>query len=102
MEITVFAKNMKTKEGRSFRVYLSRLHNNRTGEEDSVRIQFREGLTLPTLFPVIIEVRKEDANLSTRTYTDDKGTQHVNKTLWVNEYRMSPREYVDHSLDDYE
>lgn len=100
MEITIYAKNKKTAEGRSFRIYLSRLTNKRTGEVVPVRVNFKEGLPLPTVFPVNIVVQKKDANLAETHYRDDEGEERVARSLWVNAYEMG-NPFEDHSLDDY-
>lgn len=102
MQLTIFAKTKKTAEGRTFRIYLSRLINKNSGEELPVRVQFREGIPVPSLYPINIIVEKKDANLSTKKFTDDEGKEHVTHTLWVNSYQTSPEPFVDHSLDDYE
>lgn len=101
MEITVFSKNMKTHDGRTFRIYLSKLHNKNTGELDPVRVQFREGVIVPSVCPIIIVVDKEDCNLSIRKYKDESGTEKIQRTLWVSKYTTSDKKYEDHSLDDY-
>lgn len=102
MNLTVFAKSMKSAEGRPFKVYLTRLTNTKTEEEISVRLHLREGLPQLPECPVIIQVEKKDANLSRRTIPDDAGELHTYYTLWVNKYTVSDEAYVDHSLDDYE
>lgn len=103
MKLTVFAKTMKTKEdGRKFRIYLSRLIRKGTGEEVPVKIQWSEGVAIPSTFPIIIEVSKEHAQLSRRPYTDKDGNVCEGYTLWVREYKPTGDVYVDHSLDDFE
>lgn len=102
MKLTIFAKNMKSAEGRPFKVYLTRLTNKNTGEEISVRLHLKEGLPQLPECPVIIQVEKKDANLAKRSIADDTGELHTYYTLWVNKYSVSDEEYVDHSLDDYE
>lgn len=100
MELTIYAKTKKTAEGRSFRIYLSRLTNKKTGEEVPVRVNFQEGLPLPTVFPVNIVIKREDANLSEKRYKDEEGEEHLTRSLWIKAYEMgSP--FEDHSLDDY-
>ena len=101
MKITVFSKSMKTKEGKSFKIYLSRL-TKKTGEEVPVRVQFSEGLVIPASCPIIIEVPKESAQLSPRKYLDKDGNQAESYTLWVRDYAATGEQYVDHSLDDFE
>lgn len=101
MKLTIFSKTLRSKEGKQFKVYLTRLHNNTTGEDDACRVNFKEGIPIPQIFPVIVNVEKKDANLSTRRYTDDAGQEHKTLTLWVDAYNLTGEEYVDHSLDDY-
>lgn len=102
MKLTVFSKNMKTKDSRPFRIYLSRLTRKDTGEEVSVRVQWSEGVPIPSTFPVIIEVKKEHAQLAKKKYEDKDGVLQEGYTLWVREYTPTGEEYVDHSLDDFE
>lgn len=102
MKLTVFAKSMKSAEGKPFKVYLSRLTNTKTGEEISVRLNLRDDLPRLQECPCIIEVDKKDANLAKRSLTDENGETHTYYTLWVNKYKMSDEEFIDHSLDDYE
>lgn len=101
MNLTLYAKTKKTSEGRTFKIYLSRLINKKTEEEIPVRVNFREGLPLPTIYPCNIVVEKKDANLSTKKYTDEEGHEHISHNLWVNAYQMG-EPFEDHSLDDYE
>lgn len=101
MKLTVFSKTMKSKEDRKFKVYLTRLRK-KDGEEVPVRVSWAEGVVIPATFPCVILVDKKDANLSTKSYKDSEGNQGVSYTLWVNDYKPSGEEYVDHSLDDFE
>lgn len=102
MKLTVFSKSMKTKEdGRKFRIYLTRLVK-KTGDEVPVRVQWSEGVPVPSTYPIIIEVKKEHAQLSVKKYTDKDGNPAESYTLWVREYTPTGETYVDHSLDDYE
>lgn len=106
MQLAVYSKTMKSSiDNRSFRIYLSRLQRKPTeecpeGEEVPVRVQFREGTPLPTLFPCNIVVDKANANLSKRKYTDKDGKECITYTLWVNEYKPG-EPFEDHSLDDF-
>jgi hypothetical protein len=102
MKLTIFSKSLRSKEGKPFKVYLSRLRNNKTGEEVTCRVNFPEGTAIPPTFPVIVTVDKQNANLSERKYTDESGQTHTTYTLWVKAYTLTGEEYVDHSLDDFE
>lgn len=101
MKLTIFSKSMKSKEDRKFKVYLTRLKK-KDGEEVPVRVSWAEGVVIPNAFPCIIIVEKKDANLSQKKYTDSDGNPAYSYTLWVNDYKPSGEEYVDHSLDEYE
>lgn len=101
MNLTVYAKTKKTAEGRTFRIYLSRITRKSTGEEVPVRINFKEGVPLPTVFPVNLIVEKEDANLTVKHYKNDEGEDCTAHNLWIEKYTMG-EPFVDHSLDDYE
>lgn len=101
MKLTIYAKTKKTSEGRSFKVYLSRLYNKRTGEDVPVRVVFQEGCTLPTIFPCNIVAEKADMNLSEKKYRDEQGEEHITRSLWIKDYQMG-EPFEDHSLDDYE
>ena len=101
MKITIFCKNAKSREGRSFDIYLSRLTRQTTGEEIPVRVQFSRTCKPPQVFPCIVEVEKSEAHLSTKSYTTESGESRTTYTLWVNAYTLSPEAYVDHSLDDF-
>lgn len=101
MEITVYAKTKKTVEGRTFRIYLSRITRKSTGEQIPVRVNFKEGVPLPTVFPVNLVIQKENANLTEKHYYDDEGVKRTSHNLWIEKYEMG-EPFVDHSLDDYE
>lgn len=104
MELTIFAKKRRTKEGKAFNVYVSKLkkHN---GDEDYVTVRFTGEQAAPNgdKCPVIIDVNKEDANISVRHGVNElTGEEVERKTLWIKNFRYSETKYVDHSLDDYE
>ncbi len=101
MNLTIYAKTKKTNEGRSFKIYLTRLTRKSTGEEVPARVNFAEGVPLPTLFPVNIVIERKDANLSEKKYKDADGVEHITYNLWVNDYQPG-EPYEDHSLDDFE
>lgn len=105
MKATIFAKKKKTKEGRTFTAYVTRLTNKATGSEVSMAVKFREdcGQPKPEECPMIIEFDKNKANRTERTYTrEDTGEDAVAYTLWISEWKKSNEVYVDHSLDDFE
>lgn len=103
MKVTVFAKKRKTEEGRAFTSYVAKLEK-KDGTELSVGVKFREECGAPKAesCPMIIEIPKEKANLSPRSYTDPKtGEVKTSYDLWVSEWKESAEKYVDHSLDEF-
>lgn len=101
MKLTIFAKKRRTKDGKPFYTYLTRLKK-KNGEEDVVSVKFTDDFKpSPNDCPLNIEVDKEKANLSVKTViVNDE--DYLSKTLWVKEYKTSDEVYVDRSLDDYE
>ena len=102
MEITIFAKNKRTKEGKPFVTYLSTLRK-KTGAMQTVAVRFRETCLAPRPedCPKNIVIEKSDANLSEKHYTGVGGETCTAFTLWVSKY-SDGSDYVDTSLDDYE
>lgn len=103
MEITVFAKERKNAQGKTFWGYLTRLTNKKTGDIETVGVRFRQscGQPDPDRCPCNIVINKGEANISETTYErEDTGEVAKSKSLWVNAWKMGS-EYVDHSMDDY-
>lgn len=110
MEITVFAKQRKTKEGKIFYSFLSTL-TKKDGTQLICTVKFREDAKpKPEQCPMNILVLKENANLNTRKFTrevTDPATgeisteEGVSHTLWISSW-LPGGQYVDHSLDDFE
>lgn len=103
MFITIFGTTRKTKEGREFTVYMSRLIK-KTGEDVPVTVKFRKECGAPSLedLPLIITVDKADANLTDKIYEDSKGNICKGHTLWVRKWEPSGERYQDASLDEFE
>ena len=104
MKVTVFAKKRKTHDGRSFISYIGKLAK-KDGSELTASIKFREDCGSPKAedCPMIIEFTKDNANLSTRNYTDAQtGETKISYELWVSDWFASSEVYVDHSLDEFE
>ena len=103
MEIAIFAKQRKTKEGRSFVVYLSSLKK-KTGEQIPCSVKFNQSCTAPdpAKCPMNIIVDHEHCNISKRHYLNEATGEIVDAhTLWVSQY-AGGSEYVDHSMDEFE
>lgn len=106
MEITIYAKKKQTTEGKTFTAFLAKL-NKKDGSTVTASVKFREDCGQPKLeecpMNIIIEDKKRDANMSTRTYTrEDTGEDATSYTLWINAWKRSANVYEDHSLDDFE
>lgn len=105
MIITLFRKKVTPKNGnKPFNKYITTL-TNKQGENIYCDVRFAETVSIPNTFPCVVEVEKNKANLSTKNNTviDEQGEEktYTRHTLWINEI-ISVREYVDHSLDDFE
>lgn len=105
MNLTIFAKKRTTKEGKTFYTYISTM-TRKDGTELTASVKFRDecGSPKPENCPVNIIVDKENANLSTRTYTrEDNGELATSYTLWVSGWELDTiNPFVDHSLDEFE
>jgi hypothetical protein len=104
MQLAIFAKKRKTKDGKSFYGYLSTMTRKSTGEAQTISVKFRDECGQPNAAdcPCNIIVDKKDCNMSTRTFVrEDTGEAATSYTLWVNKWAKGPA-YVDHSLDDFE
>lgn len=98
-QITVFRKTLE-KDGRSFDVYKTTL-NTRDGEKVYADVCFKKGVTIPDVFPCVVNFEKKDANLQTRETEKEDGTVFINRKLWLNAIG-DVEEYIDHSLDDFD
>lgn len=104
MEITVFAKKAKSREGREFYRFLSTLVNKSTGEEVTCSVKFAGDTSLdPKKCPCIITADKKDCNMAKKHVRDaESGDSVTYYTLWIKKWSQSDKEYIDHSLDDFE
>lgn len=100
IEITIFGKRRKSKEGREFVTYFTELTNKNTGEVEKISVKFREECGSPKQMPCNIRIAKGDCNIAPRHYEDAEGVDRETKDLWVSKWEPGS-EYVDHSMDDY-
>ena len=106
MELTIFAKQRQTKDGRkTFFSYLTRLTNKNTGETVTASVKFREmaGDPDPRECPMNIKVERGAVNLDTKEVPYERDGQSgtiIQRTLWVSEWEPGTP-YVDTSMDDY-
>lgn len=100
IEITVFEKKAKSKDGRQFSIYLTKL----PGDTDTARVKFREYSTPPKTFPVNIELTQKECSFVEREYAqevDGDLVKRKERTLWVGNWSLSDNEYRDNSMDKY-
>ena len=100
MKITVFSKKISKHDGSKFTGYVTKLKK-KDGSEIYCRVRFHEGCSAPRECPAIIDVRKDNANLIKRHYTNEDKEYDI-YTLWITNWNPTEEKYVDHSLDDFE
>lgn len=103
MEISIFAKQRNTREGRQFYTFFSRLVK-KDGSELPVSVKFRKECGEPDAkrCPLNIIVDKEHCNLSHKNILNEStGELYRSSTLWISQWAEGT-EYVDHSMDDFE
>ena len=104
MKTTIFAKRVKTHDGKSFVVFVTQLER-KDGSRQYMRVMYagkdRNKAFDTDICPLVIEFNREDANVSTETYTDKSGEERKSYTLWLKDYKASDEKFVDHSLDDF-
>lgn len=98
--ITVFCKTAKTKEGKTFPIFVSRL-GKKDGTNTYVTVRFPEdNKPDPKKCPANIDL--VEGNLSRReSINEETGETYEHFTLWVKKWEYNAEPYVDHSLDDY-
>lgn len=102
MKQAIFAKKKTTREGKVFHTYLTTLKK-KDGTELIVQVKFRDacGNPDPERCPMNIEIPKNKANLTSRTFTrEDTGEVCEQYVLWVSEWKEG-EEYRDTSLDEF-
>ena len=106
IEITIFAKKMQTKDGKTYFRYLTTL----PGDEERIRVKFRDEAGAPKDCPCNILIKKGSCNLATDRYTVEvvnKETGEVTeenreaRVLWVSAWEKSSNAYEDTSMDEY-
>lgn len=104
MKTTIFAKKIKTNDGKTFFTYVTSLEK-KDGSKQYMKVMY-SGKDKNKSFdsencPVIIEFDKANANISTTKYISRDGEDKKRYTLWLKDYQVSSEKYVDHSLDDF-
>lgn len=102
MELTIFAKERMSKDGKKFTSYITQL-TKKSGEKETVSVNFREECIGPKKeqCPCNIIVAKKNCNLAVKTVTDENGIKLIYKTLWIQKEWEFGEEYIDHSMDEY-
>lgn len=104
MKTTVFAKKVKTNDGKSFFTFVTSLPK-KDGTSQYMKVMY-SGKDKNKSFdsdscPVVIEFDRKNANISTTIYTTKEGDKRNCYTLWIQDYKVSDEKFVDHSLDDF-
>jgi hypothetical protein len=104
MKTTVFAKRIKSHDGKSFTIFVTNLER-KDGTQQYMKLMYT-GKDKNKRFdsdacPMVIEFDRQSANVSTTTYTDKNGEERKSYTLWLKDYRRLNEQFVDHSLDDF-
>ena len=101
MKATIFAKKKKSKEGREFYSYFTKL-TKQDGTEETISVKFQEDIKPKgENCPLNIIFDKADANISTKTLIKEDGQVFEDKNLWIKKFEEDPEKFRDKSLDDY-
>lgn len=104
MKATIFAKRVKTHDGKSFVTFVTHLER-KDGSKQYMRVMYygedRNKAFDTRICPLVIEFNREDANVSATAYTDKSGEERKSYTLWLKDYKVFDEKFVDHSLDDF-
>lgn len=105
MQVTVFAKQKSTKEGKTFYTYFATLKK-KDGSELVTELKFKElaGSPKGEQCPMNIVFDKTDANFTERPVTYEKDGEEkdaITRKLWIRKWEEG-EPYVDHSMDDFE
>lgn len=104
MKAKVFAKRVKSHDGKSFVTFVTQLER-KDGSKQYMRVMYcgkdRNKAFDTDICPLVIEFNREDANVSAEAYTDKSGEERKSYTLWLKDYKVSDEKFVDHSLDDF-
>ena len=104
MKAKIFAKRIKAHDGKSFTIFVTNLER-KDGTQQYMKVMYtgkdkNKSFDSDTC-PLVIEFEREDANISTTSYSDKNGEERKSYTLWLKDYKASDEKFVDHSLDDF-
>lgn len=104
MKTTVFAKKIKTKDGKTFFNFVTTLEK-KDGTKQYMKVMYsgkdKNKAFESDMCPLVIEFNRDDANISTETYKSNEGEEKKRYTLWLKDYKESDEKFIDHSLDDF-
>ena len=104
MKTTIFAKRIKSHDGKSFTIFVTNLER-KDGTQQYMKVMYT-GKDKNKNFdsdacPMVIEFDRGNANVSAKAYDDKNGEERKSYTLWLKDYRKLNEQFVDHSLDDF-
>ena len=104
MKTTIFAKRIKSHDGKSFTIFVTNLAR-KDGTQQYMKVMYtgkdkNKGFDSDTC-PMVIEFDRQSANISKTAFTDKNGEDRMSYTLWLKDYRKLNEQFIDHSLDDF-
>lgn len=104
MKTTIFAKRIKSHDGKSFTIFVTNLER-KDGTKQYMKVMYtgkdkNKNFDSDTC-PMVIEFDRQSANVSKTSYKDRNGEERLTYTLWIKDYRKLNEMFVDHSLDDF-
>lgn len=101
MKLTVFAKNVQKKDGKTFTKFLTRL-TRKDGTEETVEVKFTQATKTLTANDCPCIINATHCNLAKQSGTNaESGVAWESKKLWVSAWETTNEVYRDTSLDDY-
>lgn len=104
MKTTIFAKRVKSHDGKSFTIFVTNLAR-KDGTQQYMKVMYtgkdkNKGFDSDAC-PMVIEFDRQSANVSKTAFTDKNGEDRFSFTLWLKDYRKLNEQFIDHSLDDF-
>ena len=105
--IALFAKKKKTKEGREFWAFSTKLPKKDGSGEVYFDVKFKEGCNAPKSeqCPMYIDVERDKVSRKTEVKKGknevDEDIEYTVNTLFIGAYTVSDEKYVDHSMDEF-
>lgn len=104
MKATIFAKRIKSHDGKSFTIFVTNL-TRKDDTQQYMKVMYtgkdkNKGFDSDAC-PMVIEFDRQSANISKTAFTDKNGEDRMSYTLWLKDYRKLNEQFIDHSLDDF-